>query len=817
MTICPKCGKKYSVTPEVCGECGTVLTDTEFVDPFAEAAKEETALREQARLRREERLSLTAPGALQTKQTERAEDGFFEIDEQTAEASAKNRHTGLRTLAVTAAIAVAAGGGWYGWKRLDRTEKASAAAVDLLYSIDSRPCFFDGRTGRTYTLGEKYKFETVWQDESQYFRTFWSHTVISDDHSRLFYPQFESGSVYFFPYYIDLNSEDAVPQPLFPLKDGGTEDSELNTPVSGYDLLDQSGNSVLLKYPSLSFSFSSSSAPSDSYSVDFDPSDSVTVRNDGDGGSVSFDRRAANLMQLYAVWQDPALHDGNNLGMEKTGFLKVWPAKGEAGAFYALTADDSEAYPVTRINDRTGLENGMRYRLLKIRHNGAETETVSRSVTGTVIGSNPFRFGNEIPELHYLFYSVSLRETKPVLPENAESVLLSRGEYAVTLEKGTFYAASDAALELEEANWEALQQTGRDMLQNIQFEYGTEIRRCDLRTGQDTVIFRKTSEILSLSDETMAAALPNGLLVTSEDGIRYRIHTNDYDEPVTGRIVFYGTETESPQDGEECACKIIPLRTEDIEDLTIADTDGNIFFVSLKDEKTYLLYDGTLFPLNLEGWTDQAAGPTGSGWSTALVNDDETRMLIYNYNGGKEHGYVIDLAALTAPGTLNEYGDPLPVTPILQFGASSSAALAGDSLAVFYENQNENGWMLQIDNNYVSLSAEICADCTAPEDGPAYFFEYGTDSTPDNYLRTLCRYEDGTVTRIADSVDYSSFTLDKKTGSFAFVRQMPDSDYCIFTGDGTSCALEDCTQLTVSPKAPVIYKCNQTIDSVIYD
>ena len=140
-----------------------------------------------------------------------------------------------------------------------------------------------------------------------------------------------------------------------------------------------------------------------------------------------------------------------------------------------------------------------------------------------------------------------------------------------------------------------------------------------------------------------------------------------------------------------------------------------------------------------------------------------------------------------------------------------------EGFAVFYENQNENGWMLQIDNNYVSLSAEICADCTAPEDGPAYFFEYGTDSTPDNYLRTLCRYEDGTVTRIADNVDYSSFTLDKKTGSFAFVRQMPDSDYCIFTGDGTSCALEDCTQLTVSPKAPVIYKCNQTIDSVIYD
>ena len=778
MTICPKCGKEYSVSPEVCEGCGTVLNDSGFTDPFAEAVEAEASLREQSRLRREARLNPPASAAPAPEQAAENADAPAEDDEDalSEETPAKKKNTGLRAAAVTAALAVAAGGGWYAFNRLGGG-KVRATGTDVRYAIDGQAYFLDGKTGYTYTLGEQTnRTEAEWE-------IFWANTTVSADHSRIFFPRNSGDGEDFIPSYIDLNGKQNAQSAaeMFPLvkygENGRVQDGAvLNATVSSYTLLDDAGEYVLLQL----------------------------------GGTVN-GAMVEPTAPLYAVWQDPEKHNGDSLAMNRTPLQSAWPLSDGSGRFLSLSITD--AAESTRINDRTGLENGQRYTLQLSSVGGDGFQPVNTFVTGWMTDGTMFSSDTEQPA-RYLFYSAAGHGTEPELQDGTVSV--SRGDKSYTIVYDIANAGPSGAAD-------QLRTPDGESLASGVYEYGTEFHRFDLRTGQDVLIFQKKDSIMAMSEEGFQVGMMNGSMLSCE--MNYDEEQSDAVSPaeVRGQLVFYGLEEAllaartddqlvlySYENGEApessgLSRMVLPIRIEDIEYLLPAGPEGNCFFISDKNKKAYLMVFGKLYPLGTEENLD-----TKMIWRLAS-NESGTRYIMsamqreasFSDATLRNEWYLIDAEGIRTAAESDE-----PVTlPMQKLDSTfSQMVFIGDHLAAFDMDTEPDrpGNSLQIDDTLVSERAEWSELYYDEKSKAVYFLEYGEGERDGSSFRTLCRFKNGEVTRISDIVS-ESFVLDSETGGFSFVRFEGDGDYGIYLGNSDAVSAEDCTTIAVSRELPLLF------------
>lgn len=442
MTICPKCGKAYDITPEACGECGTALTDPAFRDPFAEAAKEEAALREQANLRRAKRLNLPAPAAPETEQTADTADGMHEIDDSAlpAESAAKKKHTGLRVLAVTAALASAAGGGWYYHRTRQRTESGS---MDVRYFVGGQPYFYDGMTGKTVQLGSQDLPDPKYSQQQ-----FWGNTTVSADRSRIFFPVLRDEDECVDLCYLDLKEENAEPVPLQLFDpDGGTEQNDRL--LTGYQLLDESGSSVLMQLELF---------------ADEDYSYGVP----------------------YTVWQEPALHGGNSAAMPVRYLLDAYPLKNRPGCFLAFCAEQTPDQPApVFINLISGSKKNT-YKLELFSENGSSSSEVAGDIFEWEESETDS--DDKADGVNYLL-CFSAAETGP---EYLKELELQDHTYILSQNDDVKAVTSDSFAEFAESG--------------SRFYHGTHVQRVDLADG-------KVSDVCSESENCSdygVKCLPNG-------------------------------------------------------------------------------------------------------------------------------------------------------------------------------------------------------------------------------------------------------------------------------------------------------------------
>ncbi|MBQ5334444.1 MAG: hypothetical protein J6Z45_00695, partial [Oscillospiraceae bacterium] len=241
MTICPKCGKEYRITPDVCGECGTPLAASEIADPFAEAVREEEKLRAKAR----ERLA-QQPAQEETAQFSEEPDASDVITRAAEEVKPGRKK--LRTAAVAAAFAVAAGGGWLGWRHFRGAQ--SPAGMDIRFFDGNQPCFYDGSTGTVHQIGNPIDPEAT-DLGSDWKETFWQEFQISADRSCVFYPEYlASGSSYvsngFIPCRLELKEQNGSKGKNGRLTDGMEEFAGTDGTVAYYEVMDNFGDKVLM-------------------------------------------------------------------------------------------------------------------------------------------------------------------------------------------------------------------------------------------------------------------------------------------------------------------------------------------------------------------------------------------------------------------------------------------------------------------------------------------------------------------------------------------------------------------------------------------
>ena len=739
MTICPKCGKAYRVTPEICGECGTALTDTEFADPFAEAVTEEAALREQARLRREARLNPPAPAAPETEQTERAEDGFFEIDEQAAEASAKNQHTGLRTLAVTAALAVAAGGGWYGWKRLGG-EKDHAACSDLVYFEGNQPYFYDGVTGQTYPLGEpilQIDPQGSPDANNSVREAFCARTMLSKDRSRIFYPQYEAGddpaartpfnyfssvsSDYtkqigfsFTPCCLNLTQKEPAEQKLWPLTNyytenyGAAAEAVTGEPsVRSYAPLDSSGEYVLL------------------------------TLKDGQ----------------YAVWKDPAVF-GMSSAMDPFSAVLAVPA-GADGKFLCVTekktppAGEEPVY--ININDNTDISFRGDLDLVNVADSSR-----SRLASEVFSWQDTWEGSDVLPE-RYLYYVSML---------TADHFDFPRGWY--TLRRGNNTLWTTDGNSFSDSAFDEADQLGAEMKKSKQFLYGHAVHRFDLQTCEDTVMYTD-EDIIALNWQGDAAG--GGVRIRSNDPYN-RGNQSFNPNFMNFDTIFYGPDPQSDA--------IISIGTNDSWNPAADCTPG---FYSISEYSSepdditasmqhYLIAGGSrkLRMTGLPYWFNLERVEVSPDGRTVLAFDD------------------------TVPycGLVRDDTDTVEMQP-LYIGDDEVFFLGNDLLTVGTKNGCRTA---SLGGQVITELADdsILRLFTDSETGALYYTEY---ESADGFRRVLCRWENGTVTRIADRVAGDSFRLDPDTGMFSFARSEKNGDkvYEIYGGSREAQSLADCTRI----------------------
>ena len=754
MTICPKCGKEYRVTPDVCEECGTVLSDADFSDPFAEAVRDEAALREQSRLRREARLNPPAPA--ETEQAPAAE-GFDDADEPEP---AGEKHSGLRALAVTAALAVAAGGGWYGWKRFGKgkVNEPKPAGTDIRYCIGNQAYFYNGITGLTAALGEPSGLS---QEE---WATFWDHTTVSDDHSRIFYPQRPYSEDYnaevFYPYYIDLNSQDAVPQAVMPLiYTKPNAYNELNCNIWSYDLLDEAGDSMLLQC-----------------------------------GSMVNNRITDLISDSYAVWQDPAKHDGSSLAMNQTVFRSAYPVGNQSGAFLVVTETEMDS-GIARINDNT---DGRRYALQLYESNGDSYVTVSSSLTGWK-SANPSDDGFTEGKPRYLFYTASHITNQPDLPD--ASYMLSRNGLTIEVIRGQYFAGNEASLALSP---EDLQRAGHEMRQSSLFEYGTELHRYDLKTGTDTVLYNDLPEITTMEN---IAVLPNGAaFVVDYAATDDPLYPGDPENEAQGYIRVYSVlGGDTPP--------VLPYPMNQIQFMMPADVAGNRFVFGSSDGEIYILDctldGGTIFPVTFDvlGGHDfvvrAQTNSTGTGLllvTTGNLPDDESQ-------------YLIDLTAISRQ-TDSALADSITARKISD--DRNLNRYVGSHLITYAPSDPEDSrfYTMKIDDHPVASLVDSEAVFSDPTTDAVIFLTLAEGNDRNSSYRTLNCWLNGKVTQIADHVVADSVTVDSLTGGIVFVRYdmtaLARSDssaapYSICVGTAAAESFEDCITVSVSRELPVLF------------
>lgn len=751
MTICPKCGREYRMTPDVCGDCGTPLADPAFPDPFAEAVRNEEALREDARRRREARLAPKIP--VRTALTD-DEDALFEEPEDAEPAApAKPRRTGLRILAVTAALAVAAGG-WYGWRRF--RNRNAAATLDLVYFDGAQPCFYDGQTGSTYLLGAPIKMLEHSPDSFSDFRElFCAHTVLSEDRSRIFYPKYytdgEDGAqiyydangydgsedssepddsysaddglpTFFTPCCLNLTKKDAAEQVLWPLTNYYTETAMLEpvlgeTKINNYTLLGPSGSYVLLYLGS----------------------------------------------EQYAVWKDPAVF-GMSKGMEPFEAWEVIPTE-QDGKFLCATerkTEEGEEEPVL-LNNLSGSSTLLDLDLVDVTSGGRRR--LNDEQPSPIASFFSAEQGAQYLKRRYMFYSTTY--ATDTLPTDEYGITMQQGDcrIGVMMQDGLqYYPVEPEILDPDE-----LQRRGEQMTWSRTFYYGTAVHRFDLQTCQDEVVCNDTECIshqwlgfpdggfLYARDTAAAEGFDEsydlayyGPDLKPDENASFRVDLNQNAMffPSTDGSWFYYAR---PESGEADAAREHHLffKGRNIELLGLPDDFDTVFSVSVRQESGRIL---------LQAWhmLDSKRYYTGQ-----ITDADTVRMEQLPLIGGQV-------------GFLG--GEPVMLRE--EDGRFTAELLNGPRIT---ENADDQIGMFFTDEKA----------------GALYFTEYeSADDSLSSSYRKLCRYDrkSGQVTVIADKVVAGSFRFDSENGKFGFIRfeNSGQKKYAVYTGNSKTGTLRDC-------------------------
>ena len=785
MTICPKCGKEHRITPDICDVCGAALTNDNFSDPFAEAVKEETALREQSRLRREARLNPPKPAETESAEPQaEAADGFEDI----TEAAGKPRRSGMRAAAAAAALAVAAGGGWYGWKRFGEHKRPEPPGTDIRYCLGNQPYFCDGTTGRTYALG---KATSLTAEEWTFF---WDRTVVSDDHSRIFFPQFpalgDNDTSTFYPYYIDLASETAEPKAMMSMM--YEPDFEVNCKATGYMLLDPSGESVAIR---------------------------SDIMPDG--------ANAARPLSHYTIWRDPVKYSGNSFLTELENCEAVIPFKGKPGGFFTIEesfAPENQMYLTTRINDMTNewnLKNGRRYTLKLFEPDGQSYITVSDYLmTDWHFSVDSYNL-ESAADSRYLFYTQARHSDKPETV--GSSFTLSRNGLAINVDNGVYSAANDLAESLPP---ERLQLAGHEMEQSGHFEYGTELHRVDLSTGEDTVLYFDHSEIGTCEGMRF---MRNGTVLMSKQGEGPIDHTGDDQEyPVFKSDDLFPNDTVIPMVsdadsfpsrsififgllGTESSSLVLPLTMQQVRDYRIADDSGDRILFTKEDGSAFLVdctvEGGQLYNLVFDKITPDFIKrvQTDSTGNRILLSCDNPAMYFDStgepdFSFHQKH-YLIDLTE--AGGS--ELSLTLTAREVCE--RQEPVHFCGEHIISFRtdsDSEQSPCAALLVDEQQVSQTAKAVPVFCDQDTGAFYFFEYESSDSTQSSFSILCRADGDHVTRIADRV-VGTPAFDRKTGKIVFCR-LEGEQYHIYAGDSASESLDDCREAASSAEYPLLFK-----------
>lgn len=777
MTICPKCGKEYRMTPDICEACGTPLTDPDFQDPFAEAVREEAALREAARQRREARLAPKLPPAETELFPEREADAFDGTEEPEPEAPAMSRRTALRILAVASAFAVAAGG-WYGWKYLQR--KWSAAKTDLVYFDGSQPYFYDGQTGKTHPLGQPIKLlETMsaGSDQNSICKDFCSRTVLSRDRSRIFYPQYHMDAADGQAYYNYKTSQDdyGTDDVHYEMYDGQPESAEAEdgsisdirefiTPCCLNLTKKEPAEQKL--WPLTNYYSETYGSSGESQSVQ--PSVSSYSLLDSRGEYVLLTMKQGE----FAVWKDPAVF-GMSSAMEPFSAQMVIPTETD-GAFLCFTEPEKNAgqeEPVF-LNDDIGLDTLYDLDLVNVRD--SSRTRIASAVLYFAYGGymeeivEP-RYMEEIvePRSRYLFYATPYTTDHAEIPE--EGMTLRQGQYKVRVTGGSI-PEFHAIYAPETLSQSGAEQKGREMLSSGgEFLYGTAVHRFDLQTCTDRFVYGDDRRIeLSWYGE-QNGGLIRGERTSAED-------ETEYD------LTFYGPELELDESLE--------MHLKDGMQFQPAGGASGVYYFGVSPWEAED-YEGK-HDLIVQGRRIELLDFPSGYIRSITVSPDLRNVLIRMDNGldGQGAGYI---------GKITD-ADTITMEPVATNGGR--AAFLGNELLWFSEEEGRvtaesGGYMIteNADNQFQRLYTDA-------KTGALYFTEYETAGGDVNSsYRVLCRWEVGaencTLTRIADKVVAESFLFEKETGRFSFVRyeDAGEKKYAIYSGDGNAKSLKDCTRI----------------------
>ena len=726
MTICPKCGKAYLMTPDICEDCGTALTDPDFQDPFAEAVREEAELRRAAEQRREARLAPKLPRTAGPAEPDREEDEF--AGEDGSEAAEKPRRTGLRIAAAAAAFAVAAGG-WYGWKRFGGGSDSSAE--DLIFFDGDQPCFYDGRTGQTHLLGDPimpYPGQT-----DQLRAAFFEHTVVSEDRSHVFYPDFRAadsgGYERFVPRCCNLSIKDAPQYSLLPLKNYYEQQGAAAVPESSEGAL--SDNALLVTEYSL-----------------LDESGLYVLLDMEDG--------------KYSVWKDPEKF-GMSIGQEIFSAADVIPTN-MPGKYFCLRENqyESEEERPVLLNDTASIETDYMLELVDVI--AGNTVTLNTCMLTGGYGRGGQIFG-EPADSEYYFYT-AYRLTDHIV---GTPFRMSLGDKSIIVGENSFRPVSgfpDNASDAEVQEY-AVELMGRSL-----FAYGTEAHRVNLRTGEDTVVFFDETRI-----DMIWGGFPDGTVWHVGFLMSIDSELNEEDE-ITYTLSCYGVTESGPAE--------IVLSDLKLTGAVLDENSSPAMYAVCKDGEGLFLNGCSCMTV------DQSAFD-GKKVIDIMVSEAGDRVM-FRTSDNTYYGAAIQPEETMTPkpvaGAETEFfsGDKKSI---------SAAYIGSEPVVARKELADDERQTLRYGYTVASENCDGDFIRYDPATGALYFTEFEQPYTAGSSYRRLCRFADGKTVCIADRIVDGTIEFRQETGGFAFVRleERGEKKYAVYTGGRESDSLKTCARV----------------------